>query len=68
VLKVLRAIQRGPHEEAARIRLSPGLAAGLEAVMHALVRAVAERDLKSQRFVSAARHAEAAALASQQAE
>ncbi len=54
-LKVLRAIQRGPYEEAARIRLTPELAATLERVMHALVRATAERDLGSQRFIEAAR-------------
>jgi DNA repair protein RecO (recombination protein O) len=57
VLKVLRAIQRGPYEEAARIRLTPELAAALERVMHALVRATAERDLGSQRFVEAVRMA-----------
>jgi len=57
VLKVLRAIQRGPYEEAARIRLTGELAASLERVMHALVRATAERDLGSQRFVEAVRMA-----------
>lgn len=57
VLKVLRAIQRGPYEEAARIRLTPELAAALERVMHALIRATAERDLGSQRFVEAVRMA-----------
>jgi DNA repair protein RecO (recombination protein O) len=56
-LKVLRAIQRGPYEEAARIRLTPALAAVLERVMHALVRATAERDLASQRFIEAVRRA-----------
>ena len=55
VLKVLKAIQRGPYDEAARIRLSPELAGGLERVMHGMVRAVAERELKSQQFVAAAR-------------
>jgi DNA repair protein RecO (recombination protein O) len=54
-LKVLRAIQRGPYEQAARIRLSPALAASLERVMHDLVRSVAERDLSSQRFIEAVR-------------
>ncbi len=54
-LKVLRAIQRGPYEQAARIRLNPALAAALERVMHDLVRSVAERDLGSQRFIEAVR-------------
>jgi DNA repair protein RecO (recombination protein O) len=54
-LKVLRAIQRAPHEEAARIRLTPLLAASLERVMHDLVRSVAERDLASQHFIEAVR-------------
>lgn len=54
-LKVLRAIQRGPYEEAGRIRLNPALAAALERVMHDLVRSVAERDLSSQRFIEAVR-------------
>ncbi len=55
VLRVLRAYQRGPYEEAARIRLDPALAARLEQVMHALARATAERDLGSARFVAAVR-------------
>ena len=54
-LKVLRAIQRGPYDQAARIRLNPVLAAALERVMHDLVRSVAERDLGSQRFIEAVR-------------
>lgn len=61
VLKVLRAIQREPYEEAARIRLTPALAAGLERVMHALVRSTAEHDLASQRFIEAVRRASAPA-------
>lgn len=64
VLKVLKAIQRGPYDEAARVRLSPELAGGLERVMHDIVRAVAERELKSQQFVTAARRV---ALASDEA-
>ena len=60
-LKVLRAIQRGPYEQAARVRLTPQLAAALEQVMHGLVRAIAERDLTSQHFVAAARRVEATA-------
>lgn len=55
VLKVLRAIQDGPYEEAARIRLSPELAGGLERVMHTLVRSVSERALASAQFVADAR-------------
>jgi DNA repair protein RecO (recombination protein O) len=62
VLKVLRAIQQGPYEEAARVRLTPELAASLERVMHALIRATAERDLGSQRFVEAVRMATARGL------
>jgi DNA repair protein RecO (recombination protein O) len=61
VLKVLRAIQDGPYEEAARIRISPELAAGLEGVMHALMRATTERALVSAHFVAEARRAGAAA-------
>ncbi len=64
-LKVLRAIQRGPYEEAARIRINPMLAAGLERVMHDVVRSVAERDLSSQRFIEALRRAPAAVVTSE---
>lgn len=64
-LKVLRAIQRGPYEEAARIRISPVLAAALERVMHDLVRSVAERDLSSQRFIEALRRAPPVVAASE---
>ena len=60
VLKVLRAIQDGPYEEAARIRLSSELAGGLERVMHALMRAVSERALVSAQFVADSRRAGAA--------
>ncbi len=56
-LRVLRAYQRVPYEEAARIRLAPDLAARLEQVMHALARATAERDIGSARFVASARAA-----------
>lgn len=55
VLRVLRAIQDGPYEEAARIRLSSEVAAGLERVMHALMRATTERVLLSAHFVTEAR-------------
>ena len=55
VLKVLRFIQQEPYEEAARVRLTPALASGLERVMHELMRATAERDLGSARFLSEVR-------------
>ncbi len=57
VLKVLRLIQEAPYEEAARVRLSSELAAGMERVMHELMHAMAERELASARFVSAVRRA-----------
>ena len=59
-LRVLRAYQSQPYEEAGRIRLTDDLAARMEQAMHALMRAVAERDLKSAQFVSAARRARVA--------
>ena len=55
VLKVLRYIQQEPYEEAARVRLTPELASGLERVMHELMRAMAERDLGSAHFLSEVR-------------
>jgi DNA repair protein RecO (recombination protein O) len=57
VLKVLRAYQAQSYEDAGRIRLSDELAARLEGVMHALMHAVAEREIGSASFVSAARRA-----------
>lgn len=60
VLRILRAIQDGPYEEAARIRLTPDLAGGLERVMHQLMRATTERALPSAQFVADARRAGAA--------
>jgi len=67
VLRVLRAYQSQPYEEAGRIRLSDELAARLEGVMHALMHTVVEREIGSARFVSASRrarvNAEAAATA-----
>ena len=57
VLRILRAIQDGPYEEAARIRLSSDLAGGLERVMHQLMRATTERGLLSAQFVADARRA-----------
>jgi DNA repair protein RecO (recombination protein O) len=59
-LKVLRAYQESSYEQAARIRLTPELAANLERVMHQLMESVAERELKSQHFVTEARRAGAA--------
>ena len=56
VVKVLRLIQDAPYEEAARVRLNQRVAAGMESVMHDLVRAMAERDLGSARFLAAVRH------------
>ena len=55
VLKVLRLIQEAPYEEAARVRLNQRVAAGMESVMLDLMRAVAERELGSARFLSAVR-------------
>ena len=55
VVKVLRLIQDAPYEEAARVRLNERVAAGMEGVMHDLVRAMAERDLGSARFLAAVR-------------
>lgn len=66
VVKVLRLFQDAPYEEAARVRLDQRVAAGMESVMGDLVRAVAERDLGSARFLAAVRRrapAEADALA-----
>ncbi len=57
VLKVLRAIQDGPYEEAVRIRLNGELAGSLERVMHTLMRSVSERALLSAQFVAEARRA-----------
>jgi hypothetical protein len=57
VLKVLRAYQSQPYEEAGRIRLGDELAARLEGVMHSLMHAVAEREIGSAAFVSASRRA-----------
>ena len=61
VLKVLRYIQQEPYEEAARVRLTPELASGLERIMHELMRAMAERDLGSARFLSEVRQTPRAA-------
>ncbi|MXY17972.1 MAG: DNA repair protein RecO [Chloroflexi bacterium] len=68
VLKVLRYIQQEPYEEAARVRLTPELASGLERVMHELMRAMAERDLGSARFLSEVRQTPRAAAGEEDAE
>jgi DNA repair protein RecO (recombination protein O) len=56
-LRVLRAFQQQPYEEAARIRLDDELAAQLENLMHTLTQAASERELKSAQFVAATRRA-----------
>ena len=61
VLKVLRAYQALPYEEAARIRLTPELAAGMERAMHTLMQTVTERELQTAQFVTSARRARQAA-------
>ncbi len=58
-LRVLRAFQQQPYEEAARIRLDGILAQQLESLMYTLTQAASERELKSAQFVAAARRAEA---------
>ena len=63
VLRVLRALQAGPYEAAAHIRLAPPVATAAERVMHALVEAVTEHALGSARFVASARRANALAHA-----
>jgi len=67
-LRVLRAYQSQSYEDAGRIRLSDELAARMEQAMHALMRSVVERDLKSAQFVSAARRARVAGEAIDDAE
>ena len=64
VLKVLRLIQEAPYEEAARVRLGQQVAAGMEGVMHELMRALAERELGSARFLAAVRRSRPGAGAS----
>lgn len=57
VLRVLRAFQALPYEEAARIRLEPELSGHVEHVMHELMQALSEREMKSAHFVATARRA-----------
>ena len=47
VLKVLRAYQSWPYEESARITIDSYLEAQLSKIMHGLMKAFAERDIKS---------------------
>jgi DNA repair protein RecO (recombination protein O) len=47
VLKVLRAYQSWPYEESARITIDTNLERQLSRVMHGLMKAFAERDIKS---------------------
>jgi len=54
-LKVLRLLRRAPFEEVARVRLSPALAAELEASLAASIRHVLEREVRSSRFVETLR-------------
>jgi DNA repair protein RecO (recombination protein O) len=54
-LKLLRLLQRSPYEEAARVRVSPGLAAELESCLGDYVRYVLEREVRSARFVETLR-------------
>ncbi len=56
-LRVLRAFQALSYEEASRIRIDGELARELERVMHAFVRAQAERGIRSQDFIGEARQA-----------
>jgi len=54
-LKVLRLLQRASYAEAARVRLSPALAAEVEACLAEQVRFVLEREVRSARFVETVR-------------
>jgi DNA repair protein RecO (recombination protein O) len=54
-LKMLRLIERGGFEEAARVRLSAELALELQACLGDYVRYVMERDVRSARFVESLR-------------
>lgn len=55
-LKMLRLIQRAPFAEAARVRVSPQLAAEVESCLAEHVRFVLEREVRSARFVETLRH------------
>jgi DNA repair protein RecO (recombination protein O) len=62
-LKVLRMLQRASYAEAARVRLSPELAAEVEGCLAELLRFVLEREVRSARFVETVRMAPAPAPA-----
>ena len=52
---MLRLLQRASYAEAARVRLSPALAAEVEACLAEQVRFVLEREVRSARFVETVR-------------
>ena len=54
-LKLLRLLQRSPYEDAARVRVSPALAAELESCLSDYVRYVLEREVRSAGFVETLR-------------
>jgi DNA repair protein RecO (recombination protein O) len=54
-LKMLRLIERGSFEEAARVRLSGDLALELQTCLGDYVRYVMEREVRSARFVDSVR-------------
>ena len=54
-LKVLRLLQNTPFEQAARVRLSGGLAAEIERCLEQQVHFVLDRDVRSSRFVETLR-------------
>ena len=56
-LRVLRAFQSQPYEEAARIRLEPELSGRIERIMNELMQPVTEREIKTAQFVATARRA-----------
>lgn len=56
-LKVLRLLQRGDYATAARLNLSPELAAELEALMRIQMQMLAEREIKSTHFLALIRNA-----------
>jgi DNA repair protein RecO (recombination protein O) len=59
-LKMLRLLQHSPYEDAARIRISPSLAAELESCLGDYVRYVLEREVRSAGFVETLRRHPAA--------
>lgn len=59
-LKVLRLLQRGPFDEAARVRMPPPLALEVERHLREYIRYVLERDVRSAAFVETLRRQKAA--------